>query len=49
MAKIEVTDDNDDDDDDNDYNNDVNKNQFVHLQLYRKSENNHSTKDIGKF
>lgn len=30
MAKIEVTGDDDDDD------NDVNKNQFVHLQLYQK-------------
>lgn len=25
---------------------DVNKKQFVHLQLYQKSENSHSTKDI---
>lgn len=32
-----------DDDDDSD----VNINQFVHRQLYRKSENNHSIRDIG--
>lgn len=50
-GKVAVTgddDDDDDDDDNDDDDNDVNKNQnFVHLQLYQKSENNHSTKDIG--
>lgn len=39
-GKVAVIDDDDDD-------NDVNKNQFVHLQLYQKSENNHSIKDTG--